>query len=111
MTMFDAREQAFEAKFAYDEELAFRVTARRDKLMAHWMGEWLGLDEAGRPALTSAILGIPNTAPHDERLRELAQKAATTHGKSLPTSEFFERLRAFGIQAKTELMEGYENKP
>ena len=106
MTMFDAREQAFEAKFAYDEELAFRVTARRDKLMAHWMGDWLGLDEAGRLALTSAILAIPNTAPHDERLRDFAQTTATTHGRSLPTIEFSERLRAFGLQAKTELMEG-----
>lgn len=107
MTMFDAREQAFEAKFAYDEELAFRVTARRDKLMARWLGTWLGLDEAAQPALTSAILAIPNTAPHDERLLELVQRTVATHGRSLPESESAGYLRAFGVQAKAELMQSH----
>ena len=110
MTTFDAREQAFEAKFAYDEDLAFRVTARRDKLMAHWLGMWLELGEAAQPALTSAILRIPNTAPHDELLLEFAQKTAFTHGRSLPKSEFAEHLSAFNVQAKAELLEGHRIK-
>ncbi|MEN9754674.1 MAG: hypothetical protein RLZ07_1056 [Pseudomonadota bacterium] len=42
MTAFDAREQAFEAKFAHDEALRFRVHARRDKLLGIWAGERLG---------------------------------------------------------------------
>lgn len=42
MTVFDAREQAFEAKFAHDETLRFRVHARRDKLLGLWAGERLG---------------------------------------------------------------------
>ena len=33
MTTFDDRERAFEAKFARDAELEFRVTARRNKLV------------------------------------------------------------------------------
>lgn len=36
MTTFDDRERAFETKFARDEEMAFRVTARRNKLLGHW---------------------------------------------------------------------------
>jgi hypothetical protein len=39
-TMFDARERAFEAKFAHDEEVRFRVTARRDRLFAQWARGW-----------------------------------------------------------------------
>ena len=42
MTAFDAREQAFEAKFAHDEALRFRAHARRDKLLGLWAGERLG---------------------------------------------------------------------
>ena len=33
MTTFDDREQAFEAKFALDQEQEFRATARRNKML------------------------------------------------------------------------------
>ncbi|MBC7022880.1 ATPase inhibitor subunit zeta, partial [Salmonella enterica] len=36
MTTFDDRETAFEAKFARDEDMAFRVTARRNRLVGQW---------------------------------------------------------------------------
>jgi hypothetical protein len=42
MTTFDDRENAFENKFAHDEELKFRVTARRNKLLGLWAAELLG---------------------------------------------------------------------
>lgn len=36
MTTFDDRERAFEAKFAMDEEMAFRIIARRNRLLGQW---------------------------------------------------------------------------
>ena len=36
MTMFDDRERAAEASFARDEEMAFRITARRNRLLGQW---------------------------------------------------------------------------
>ena len=36
MTTFDDRERAFETKFALDEETAFRITARRNRLLGNW---------------------------------------------------------------------------
>ena len=48
MTTFDDREKGFERKFAHDEELKFRATARRNKLLGLWAADKLGLagDEA-----------------------------------------------------------------
>lgn len=43
MSAFDDRERAFEAKFQFDEELAFKVNARRDKLLGLWVAEQIGL--------------------------------------------------------------------
>lgn len=106
MTTFDGREQAFEAKFAHDEELAFRVTARRDKLVARWLGTWLGMDDAAQAALTNAILAIPNTAPHDARLQLLVEKTADAHRRPVPKGEYPERLRAASLQSKAELLDG-----
>ena len=48
MTNFQDREKGFERKFAHDEELKFRATARRNKLLGLWAAEKMGLagDEA-----------------------------------------------------------------
>jgi hypothetical protein len=46
MTTFDKREEAFEQQFAHDEELKFKATARRNKLLGLWAAEKLGLSGA-----------------------------------------------------------------
>ncbi len=46
MTQFDDRERAFEAKFAHDEEMQFRITARRNRLLGEWAARQMGLTEA-----------------------------------------------------------------
>ena len=43
MSGFDDREKTFESKWAHDEELAFRVMARRNKLLGLWAAELMGL--------------------------------------------------------------------
>src|SRR4051812_20557867 len=46
MSQFDDRERAFEAKFAHDEEMRFRITARRNRLLGEWAARQMGLTEA-----------------------------------------------------------------
>jgi hypothetical protein len=43
MTTFDKREEAFEKKFAVDEEQRFKAEARRNKLLGLWVAPMLGL--------------------------------------------------------------------
>ena len=43
MTTFDKREEGFEKKFAHDEELRFKATARRNKLLGLWVAQKLGM--------------------------------------------------------------------
>jgi len=43
MTTFDKREEAFEKKFAIDEELKFKAEARRNRLIGLWAAEKLGI--------------------------------------------------------------------
>lgn len=43
MTTFNDREQAFEKKFALDQDLRFRAEARRNKLLAEWAAAKLGI--------------------------------------------------------------------
>jgi hypothetical protein len=43
MTSFEDREKGFERKFAQDEELKFRATARRNRLLGLWAAEQMGV--------------------------------------------------------------------
>jgi hypothetical protein len=46
MTTFDKREEGFEKQFAHDEELRFKATARRNKMLGLWAAGRLGLSGA-----------------------------------------------------------------
>lgn len=43
MSTFDDREKQFEAKFQHDQELQFKVSARRNRLLGEWAGGLMGL--------------------------------------------------------------------
>ena len=67
MTTFDKREDAFEKQFAHDEELKFKATARRNKMLGHWAAEKLGLSgaEADSYALSVVMAEFEDKADHD----------------------------------------------
>jgi hypothetical protein len=56
MTTFDNREKDFEKKFAHDEELRFKATARRNKLLGIWAAEKLGLSGPAADAYAKAVV-------------------------------------------------------
>ena len=45
MSTFDDRKKSFEKKFAHDEELKFKVDARKNKYIAQWVSKLLAYDE------------------------------------------------------------------
>ena len=45
MTTFDDREQGFERKFVLDQDLEFKATARRNKLLGLWAAQHMGLSD------------------------------------------------------------------
>jgi len=56
MTTFDQRKDAFENKFAHDEDLRFKATARRNKLLGLWAAEKLGKSGADAEAYAKAVV-------------------------------------------------------
>lgn len=56
MTTFDDREKAFEAKFAHDQEMAFRITARRNRLLGEWAARLMGLTPEETDAYAKAVV-------------------------------------------------------
>ena len=72
MTTFDDRENAFEAKFAHDEEMIFKANARANKKLGLWAAEKLGKtgDEAEAYA-KEVIVADFEEAGHDDVVRKV----------------------------------------
>jgi hypothetical protein len=56
VTTFDRREEAFEKKFALDEELRFKANARRNRLLGIWAAEKLGKTGPDAEAYAKAVV-------------------------------------------------------
>jgi hypothetical protein len=56
MTTFDQRKDGFEKKFAHDEELQFKATARRNKLLGQWAAQMMGLSGGAAEAYAKEVV-------------------------------------------------------
>ena len=72
MTTFDKREDAAEKKYAHDEELTFKATARRNRYLGQWAAEKLGLsgDQAAEYA-KSVVMADFQEAGDDDVVRKV----------------------------------------
>jgi hypothetical protein len=56
MTTFDKREEAFEKKFAIDEEQRFKAVARRNRLLGLWVADRLGITGDAAAAYAKEVI-------------------------------------------------------
>jgi hypothetical protein len=86
MTTFDDRKDAFEKKFAHDEELRFKATARRNKLFGLWAAGKLGKSGAeAENYAKSVVLADFQEAGEDDVLRKVRadlEAAGVAHSDS-----------------------------
>lgn len=72
MTTFDDRERGEEAKFAHDEEMQFRIQARRNRLLGQWAAERMGLSAAETEAYAKGVVQADfEEAGDDDVVRKL----------------------------------------
>jgi hypothetical protein len=66
MTTFDKREEGFEKKFAHDEELKFKATARRNKLLGMWAAEKMGISGPAAEVYAKEVVAADFEEPGDQ---------------------------------------------
>ena len=66
MTSFEDREKGFERKFAHDEELRFRATARRNKLLGMWAAGEMGITGDDALAYAREVIKADLEQPGEE---------------------------------------------
>jgi hypothetical protein len=66
MTTFEERQKGFERKFAHDEELKFKATARRNKLLGLWAAAQMGLEGDAAQAYAREVVKADLAEPGEE---------------------------------------------
>ena len=56
MSSFEDREKSFEKKFAHDEELQFKVSARKNKYLGQWVSKILGYNEENEKEYIQSVI-------------------------------------------------------
>ncbi|HEX3499578.1 MAG TPA: DUF1476 domain-containing protein [Stellaceae bacterium] len=106
MSSFDEREKDFEARFKHDQELAFKVTARRNKLLGLWAAQHLGLTDAAADAYAAKVVAANFTRPGDSDVIEKVAADFAAKGISLSAAAIADELRRCFDQAKMQVMKG-----
>ena len=87
MTTFDDRERAFEAKYARDEDMAFRIIARRNRLLGEWAARLMGLSEAETDAYAKDVIRADFEEAGDEDvIRKLLGDLTSAQGSTSATT-------------------------
>ncbi len=99
---FKDRERGFESKYAHDQELQFRATARRNRLVGHWAAELLGKsgDEVGAYAVEVVKADFQEAGDED-----VVRKLATDLGDRSDAATIRLKLIECMALAKRQLMD------
>jgi hypothetical protein len=103
---FSDREKAFEDKWAHDEELRFKILARRNNLLGHWAAMVMGLKAAEADDYARAIIRAELTKEGDEAVFQKL-KADFAAADIARTDHFIQRKMDELLQtAKNEVIHG-----
>jgi hypothetical protein len=106
MTTFDDRQRNFENKYAHDEELAFKINARRFKLLGQWAAALLGKGGAEAETYAQALVMADFEMPgHDDVVLKLVQDFAQTGVKIGEKDIRVEMERLLSV-AREQVMKG-----
>jgi hypothetical protein len=105
MTSFDDRERAFEAKFAHDQEMAFRVVARRNRLMGEWAAAKMALTPAETDAYAKAVVQAEFEEAGDEDVVRKLLGDLTSAGVDVDDASIRVELDLKQVEARRQLLE------
>ena len=104
MTDFSDRQKGEERKFAMDAETAFRVSARRNRLLGHWAAEKMGLTPEETDAYAKAVIQSDFEEAGDEDVIRKVVGDLTSAGCDIDEAAVRTALEEKSVEAKRQLM-------
>jgi hypothetical protein len=106
MSLFPEREDAFEKEFAHDEELRFKATARRNKLLGLWIAERLGKTGPEAEAYARSVIQAEFQGSGSADVRRKIRQDLENAGKTMDEAELDAKLQQLMARAVQEIKAG-----
>ena len=104
MTDFKDRERGEEAKFAFDEENAFKIAARRNRLVGEWAAGLMGLTDEETDAYKKAVVQADFEEAGDEDVIRKVMKDIAGAGSDLNHADIRAKLTEFEMEARDQIL-------
>jgi hypothetical protein len=105
MNSFNDREKLFENKFAHDQDLQFKVQARRNKLLGQWAAQQMGKDAAASAEYASAVVLSDFDEPGDDDVLRKVLADLENAGLNITRDGVRKEMDRLMIDAKKQIME------
>ena len=105
MSQFDDRERAYEAKFAHDEEMQFRIIARRNRLVGEWAPRKMGLSEEETASYAKDVVRSDFESAGDDDVIRKVLGDLTTAGVECDEAQIREALGNKMIEARRQIIQ------
>ena len=100
MSSFDDREKSFEKKFAHDEELQFKISARRNKYLGQWASQILGYDQEKENEYIQSVIKADFEEADDEDVFRKIKADLKDH--NISDEEIRKKMDELNEKAKSE---------
>jgi hypothetical protein len=105
MTQFDDRQRAFESKFAHDEEMKFRVLARRNRLLGEWAARKMGLSQEETDSYAKDVVRADFEEAGDGDVIRKVLGDLTAAGVETDEAEIRQTLEHKAVEARRQIIE------
>ena len=104
MSKFDDREKSFEKKFVLDEEIQFKVNAKKNKYLGEWVAEKLGKKDQNKEIYIQEVIKSDFSEPGDEDVFRKIQKDLKESGIEILDQEIREQMKFCLDRAKKDFL-------
>ena len=102
MSSFEEREKGFEKKFAHDEELQFKVSARRNKYIGEWASKILGYNSDQEKEYIQSVIKADFAEAGDEDVFRKVKTDLKDH--NISDEEIRKKMDDLNEKAKSEFI-------
>ena len=100
MSSFEDRKKSFEKKFAHDEELQFKASARRNKYIGEWVSQILGYDDKKKNEYIQDVIKADFAEAGDEDVFRKIKEDLKSYNKN--DEEIRKKMDELNEKAKSE---------
>src|SRR6478672_4681575 len=105
MSQFDDRERAFEAKYARDEEMQFRITARRNRLLGEWAARQMGLSDVETESYSKDVVRSDFEEAGEQDVIRKVLGDLTAAGVDCDEDKVRDAMRHKEVEARRQIIE------